>query len=110
MEQFYIFILIFWILAIYEIKQESHQSTRLIYAVWMLSVLILANCYTTLLYSMLTIPEYAPSIDTLEDLETAAKTDSHYILTWSGSSYLSQLIYAEPENHFYYTVGQHINR
>lgn len=76
----------------------------------MLASVLLVNCYSSSLYSILTVAVHEPTIDSLDDLERAARQDTHHILTWADSSYLSQFIYAEPENQFYYTVGQHINR
>lgn len=76
----------------------------------MLAVLILACSYSSCFYSILTVPEYEHTIESLEELVEVAHRDAYDILTWNGSSYLSQFLYAQKENHFYYTVGLHMNR
>ena len=76
----------------------------------MLSALILTNCYSSSFYSILTIPAYESTINSLEDLEKAANSDTYNMITWKDSSYLSELIYAQKDQRLYYALGQHIKR
>lgn len=97
-------------LAIPSIKTDGNTIARIIFCCWMLSSLILSNCYSSSFYSLLTLPEYSDTIDSLADLEEAAVHDTHNIVTWKDSSYLSEFMYATNSNRLNYAIGQHINR
>ena len=92
------------------LRWTNVSSVRLLNAAWMLSVLILANSYGGRFYSILTLPEFEPPIDTLTDIERIAQNDQGSLQTFHDSSYLQMFLTAKPEDSILYTIGQHMNR
>lgn len=95
----------------YPIVKQPTASVRILIATWMLASLILANVYSSIVYSILTIPEYNPAIDTVQDLVRAATYDTHYVtlkdMTFSHAMTMS----AKPSDHsIFYILKQHIIR
>ncbi|KAJ6221968.1 hypothetical protein RDWZM_000513 [Blomia tropicalis] len=94
------------------LKNEKCFATiiRLLIGIWILVAFILTNTYSSSFYSILTIPVYEKTINTIRDLATAAIHDTHYILTWPNSSYTSIFTKADPSNKPFYEIGKHIIR
>lgn len=83
---------------------------RIIYAVWILTALILSTGYGSVFYSMMTVPKYGKPFDTLDEFVQIAKTDSHYIMLDSKSAFFQKYVNSTPDQTFYYEIGQHIKR
>src|SRR5699024_888933 len=56
----------------FPIYRESTNVRRFLYASWMFANLILANIYSCIFFSILTIPRYEPPVDTVEDIRQIA--------------------------------------
>lgn len=95
-------------------RHTSFESTfsgrRILYGTWILGSFILVNAYSSVLYAILTVPEPGRPIDTVEDLITAANTDSHYIITKDRSATLASILNATPNNTLYYALKQQHDR
>lgn len=94
---------------------ECHHGQRLsqqiLYSVWLFSALILSTAYGAYFYSLITVPEFEPAIDTTEDLLEAISDDSRTILSYTKAIYLHKFYSATPEsNNLYYQIGRHLNR
>ena len=70
--------------------------------------LILSNAYSGVFYSILTIPEYDPPVDTLGDLMKLVKSDKVTII--SSANVHHDFEHAGPDNEVYYKIGQHLRR
>lgn len=78
-------------------------------ASWMLTCLILANAYSGLYYSLLTIPETEPFIDTIEDFLDYITINKDVQLV--SSTYTGQIFSQteQSENVLYYRIRQRFN-
>lgn len=87
---------------------------RLIYAVWVPMVLVLANSYGGCFYSILALPEFEPPIDLLDDLERIANSKDDEkggrLVTFEDSSYLEMFLSSGPEDGILFAIGRHMNR
>lgn len=99
-----------YFIAIPSFITETCTSTRLLYATWAIASFILANAYSSIFYSGLTVPEYEPAIDTVADLIQAARTDSHRIQSLDQSSTLATILNARPADLANYAIQQQIHR
>lgn len=89
---------------------ETFHSVRLIYAVLMLSTAILATYYGSSFYAVLTLPEYAAPVDSVEDILKIVQQDSHRLLMRQNSALLPAFLRAHPEDRLFYAIGRHLNR
>lgn len=105
-----LYLFLFFQTAIPRIRTESHIPSRILYTSWLLFALIFTSTYSSVFYSYLTVHDSHSPIDTLEDLEKAARTDSHFVLSMNNSAYVTQFLNAPVENVFAHTVGEHIRR
>lgn len=75
----------------------------------MLVCLVLANAYSGLFYSLLTLPESEPLIDTLEQFFEYVTINKDVQLV--STDYTDQVfLKADPENLLYYRIGQRFNK
>lgn len=88
----------------------THDSSRLVYALWIMSVVVLASSYSGCFYSILTIPVYEKAIDTVNDILDCAQDGFHRIVAPQHSSYLADFLASKEDNGVFYIIGQHINR
>ena len=65
--------------------------------------------YSGIFYSVLTLPEYKEPIETLDDLEKAAKSGEHSIITVPNSFYYDLFVHS-PCCGAYYTIGRNIEQ
>lgn len=90
---------------------RENSPIRIVYASWMLAILVLTTSYSGSFYSRLTLPTRESPIDSVSDLVRLVSRDSHFIIIPGESgSYLSFFIHANPELESAYLIGQHINR
>ena len=89
---------------------RESQTIRILYATWLLAVVVIATSYTSSFYSILTLPEYEPPVDYIEDILDIATTDKAQLITLKGSSYYADFVFAKPETTAYYLIGKHMNR
>jgi len=82
----------------------------MIYGVWLFATLILSTAYSSIFYSILTIPIYDKPIDTIDDLVRVAKSDSHYLLLKGNSFYYTLFSKAKPRYTLFYTIRLHFER
>lgn len=97
----------------YPITQSQTTTTNLAYLTWMLSCIVLSNIYSSVFYSMLTVPEYGRPIDTLVDLAHIASSDSHRILMKAHSGFQQRFQYSSAAKDaplIDRLIGEHINR
>lgn len=87
--------------------ETTFSGHRLLYGTWILGSFILINAYSSVLYAILTVPEPSHPVDTVEDLLTAARTDSHFIITKDRSATMAAILNATPNNTFNYALQQH---
>ena len=83
--------------------------TCLLLALWILACLILSNLYSSVFYSLLTVP-HEQLIDTVQDIFRVAQTDSHTIFVRNNSIFQKRFLDATPNEHLFYAIGQHLNR
>ena len=83
---------------------------RILYAVWMMSVVILSNSYGSCFYSILAVPEFERPIDRIEDILKIAQTDRGFLVTIRHSSYLDTFLSSQPDMGIYYLIGRHMAR
>lgn len=55
-------------------------------------MMFLSTFYAAQYFSLLTLPEYERSIDTLYDVAQALNTETHYALTLKDSSFMQKVI------------------
>lgn len=82
--------------------QMDAHSGRLLLASWFLFTTLLFNLYSSGLYSFLAFPIYERPIDTIDDLLRAANGDTHTILTYSKSTFLSPSL--TPDTEYYSSI------
>lgn len=84
--------------------------TRMLYFVWMVSGLILSTCYTGVFYSLLTVAEYEPTLDTSQQLIKAINTDK-VTMRVVHKNFLDLLEKNKKENSLlFYEIFQHLRR
>src|SRR5882724_5388075 len=88
---------------------SHHYSIRFYICLWLISTLILMKTYSGIFYSVLTLPEYKEPIETLDDLEKAAKSGEHSIITVPNSFYYDLFVHS-PCCGAYHTIGLNIKR
>ena len=80
-------------------------SIRLLYGCWMFVAIVLVTTYSCSFYSMLTLTEFEPLADTMDDLIRLAKIDQSRIY-YSKSSFRD----VSPDSGHLYTLSQHLNQ
>lgn len=86
------------------------SRARILVGLWMLSLLILSSLYSSVFYSILTFPRYSRPIDSIEDIQAIAQTDSHWILPRQQSTYARRLMGAPLGSGVFTLIGQHLRR
>lgn len=91
-------------------KAKSQTGVCLLVGLWILSALILGTFYTSIHFSILTLPRTSKPIDSIEDLIEVANSDSHQIVL-SKASLLRQLILSSnKKDRLFYSIKKHLNR
>lgn len=109
MQKILILIFLFW--SAVECHHQQRLSSQILYSAWLISALILSTAYGGYFYSLITVPEFEPAIDTTEDLLEAISDDRRIILFYTKAIYLHKFYSATPEtNNLYYQIGRHLNR
>ena len=86
-------------------------SIRLLYGCWMFVAIVLVTAYSCSFYSMLTLPEFEPLADTMDDLIRLAKIDRSRIYLPQGRTYIKLLFQqANPDSGPLYTLSLHLNQ
>ena len=94
----------------FQIWKESHNSLRFIYAFWMLSCLIMSNAYSSIFYSILTVPKYQDSVDSVEDISKIAQSDSRLLFIRDKTSTLNSILKAGRDDEMYHQIRKHFER
>ncbi len=98
----------------YPITQSQTMTTNLAYLTWMISCVVLSNIYSSVFYSMLTVPEFGRPIDTQADLARIASSNSGYqILMKAHSGFQQRFQFASASSDaptLDRLIGLHINR
>ena len=68
------------------------------------------NLYSSSLYSALTVPQYELSIDTIDQIEQIANTDSRFIIFVYKSTVLQHALQSQPSDRLMYSLRQHYLR
>lgn len=76
--------------------------------VWLMMLLILMKSYSGIFYSALTFPEFETTIETMDDLLSAAINKDHTILTIASSAYHNIFVQSQCCGP-YYTIGRAMN-
>ena len=82
-------------------------SIRLIYGCWMFVAIVLTTAYSCSFYSMLTLSEFEPLADTMDDLIRLAKIDRSRIYLYRTNSLFRKV---NPDSGPLYTLSLHLNR
>ena len=85
-------------------------SIRLLYGCWMFVAIVLVTAYSCSFYSMLTLAEFEPLADTMDDLIRLAKIDPSRIYLQQDSAYKTLFWEANPDSGPLYTLSLHLNR
>ncbi|KAH9401370.1 hypothetical protein TYRP_016754 [Tyrophagus putrescentiae] len=100
--------------SMYPITQSQTMTTNLAYLTWMISCVVLSNIYSSVFYSMLTVPEFDRPIDTQADLARIASSNSGYqILMKAHSGFQQHFQFASASNDaptLDRLIGLHINQ
>ena len=90
---------------------EKHYASRQIFLLWMFTSMILTQYYNSYLISILTVPQFEPPIDTVDDLIHALKRNSYQLFTHNKFAYnkeLEQSRYSD-EDALMYHIGHKLN-
>lgn len=71
--------------------------------------LVLTTSYSSIFYSILTIPEYEKPIDDIEDALEFMERDSRTTI-FTSAIYYKHFMKAKPNNQLYYSLGQYIKK
>ena len=86
-------------------------SIRLIYGCWMFVAIVLVTTYSCSFYSMLTLPEFEPLADTMDDLIRQAKINQSRIYLPQGQIFSKSIFRtANPDSGFFYTFSLYLNQ
>ncbi|KAI2796417.1 hypothetical protein BLOT_015361 [Blomia tropicalis] len=90
-------------------KRKSLKSCplRIVFGVWITMTLVLTTSYSSIFYSILTIPEYEKPIDDIEDALEFMERDSRTTI-FTSAIYYKHFMKAKPNNQLYYSLGQYI--
>ena len=87
----------------------QHNSMQCqLYALWLLSSIIFANLYSSNLYSMLTVPNYEKTIDTIEDLRHMLQNNERFIRFEKHSYLWSVIEKSNPDDGIFYEIKQNV--
>lgn len=93
--------------------ESSFISISLLYSCWILASLILSIIFSSIIYSVLTIPEYERPIDTLEDLLRVARDRTKSLIVRSNVAQWNEFLQASRANtsaqsKVFRTIGTHL--
>lgn len=91
-----------------QLRSPFSSSIRLLFALWLLVSLLIADLYSGKFCSQLSIPEYEKSIDRIDDLQRILTKNQHMILNFP---FLDGFIRtASPNDSIYYTLKKYVKR
>lgn len=98
------------ILAVSSITTSNQLSIRILYGVYLFACFILSNVYSSLFYSVITVPTLGKPIDTLADLISATSTDSVRLAFKDNAIFKTAIYTSSPKNFIYHHLLQHCLR
>jgi len=96
--------------SVHKVWKVRCNAMRIVYTVWMLAALILAIVYCARLYSLLTVTRSRKTIDTVQEMITAAKSGKYHLVCKKYSSLWNIFMTATEKDDIYYVIGQQIKR
>ncbi len=89
---------------------KSQVGVQFLVGLWIVSTLILSTFYTSIYFSILTVPQTTKPIDSIEDLIEVANSDSFQVILTKNSLLHQQIMTSNKDDCLFYAIGQHINR
>ena len=89
--------------------RENHTILRILLATWLISSLIFTQFFNSYFFSILSVPEYAKPIDTIDDLVRISNQDFKLIFRKT-FPYYKMLIDAKLEDPVFSAIGRNAQR
>ena len=89
---------------------QETTRIRILYALWLLSAVVLTTTYSGFFFSLLSLPPVATPVDSIEDMVRAIQRDSYKVATVEGSFYMDLFQSATSEDYSLYLISKQFNK